>query len=221
MTPQMTSTLLQVADDLWETTPDQPFPGLTTHAYLWTPPSGENVLFYSVGSERDFDQLERLGGVAHQLLSHRDEAGPMLATIGDRFGARLHAPPAEVAEVSEHRSPDVLHEPGLTGPDGIEVIATPGHSPGSTCFVVPGIDGRRYLFTGDTLYRSDDRRWTAGYIPSISEAGPLAASLDVLGALDPAPDLVISSAFAGDSGVHGVPDGVWPSWIYEARRTLP
>ncbi len=34
----------QVLADLWETGTDSPFPGLTTHAYLWT--SG-NRLFYS------------------------------------------------------------------------------------------------------------------------------------------------------------------------------
>jgi hydroxyacylglutathione hydrolase len=27
----------QVRADLWETNTDSPFPGLTTHAYLWTP----------------------------------------------------------------------------------------------------------------------------------------------------------------------------------------
>lgn len=69
----------QIRADLWETRTDSPFPGLTTHAYLWTPDSGENVLFYSTGGDADFDDVHGLGGIVHQYLSHRDEAGPMLA----------------------------------------------------------------------------------------------------------------------------------------------
>ena len=33
-----------VLSDLWETRTYSPFPGLTTHAYLWTP---ARALFYS------------------------------------------------------------------------------------------------------------------------------------------------------------------------------
>ncbi len=81
----------QVLPDLWETATDHPFPpGLTTHAYLWT--SDRNALFYSVASAAEFDDLEKLGGVDDQYLSHQDEAGPVLRRIEDRFGATLHAP---------------------------------------------------------------------------------------------------------------------------------
>ena len=34
----------------------------------------------------------------------------------------------------------------------VEVLPTPGHSPGSTCYVVTGVGGERYLFTGDTIF---------------------------------------------------------------------
>jgi hypothetical protein len=64
--------------DLWETRVDNPYPGLTTHAYLWTGGAGGNVLFYGTQTDADFDQLEALGGVTDHYLSHRDEAGPML-----------------------------------------------------------------------------------------------------------------------------------------------
>ena len=50
----------RVFADLWETSSDNPFPGLTTHAYLWR--SARNVLFYSVASDSEFDELYRLGG---------------------------------------------------------------------------------------------------------------------------------------------------------------
>ena len=63
--------LRRVAEDLWETSIDRPFPGLTTHAYLWTAAPAGNVLFYSVATDAQFDELDDLGGVAHQYLSHR------------------------------------------------------------------------------------------------------------------------------------------------------
>ena len=199
----------QIRDDLWETTTDSPLPGLTTHAYLWTPPVGRNVLFYSVATDGDLDRLAELGGVADQYLSHQDEAGPMLARIAARFGSRLHAPAAEVARVERHHRPDVLLAGRHTDSNGVEVIEAPGHSPGSTAYVVQGHGGRRYLFTGDTLFRNDRGDWSAGYIRGISDAEALARSVRLLGTLRP--DVVISSAFAGDDGAHDVDPDDWPA----------
>lgn len=88
----MTDTLTRVHPDLFQTRTDSPFPGLTTHAYLWTGGPEGNVLFYSTASDAEFDAIAGLGGIAHQYLSHLDEAGPMLGRIARRFGSRLHAP---------------------------------------------------------------------------------------------------------------------------------
>jgi glyoxylase-like metal-dependent hydrolase (beta-lactamase superfamily II) len=208
----------QIRDDLWETTTDSPLPGLTTHAYLWTPPGGRNVLFYSVATDADFDRLEELGGVAHQYLSHQDEAGPMLARIADRFGARLHAPAAEVARISRHHPPDVALAGHHTDGNDVEVIEAPGHSSGSTAYIVQGQGGHRYLFTGDTLFRDDRGDWTAGYLPGISDADALARSVRLLGTLRP--DVVISSAFAGDDGAHAVDPDEWASLTEEAAAGI-
>jgi hydroxyacylglutathione hydrolase len=208
---------VEVAADLWELTPDEPFPGLTTHAYLWRSPRAGNILFYSVASDRDFAQLERLGGVAHQYLSHRDEAGPMLLEVHRRFGARLHAPAAERADIARHREPDELYGDRGVDAQGVEVVPTPGHSPGSTCFAVDGAAGR-YLFTGDTLYRTAEGPWAAGYLPGISDRLALATSLDVLGAVRP--DLVVSSAFAGSAGAHEMDEATWRRCLDEARHGL-
>ena len=89
----------QVLTDLWQTRTDSPFPGLTTHAFLWTT---RNALFYSTASDADFPSLETLGGIADQYLSHRDEAGPMPAKIADQFDSSLHAPVAELLEIGQH-----------------------------------------------------------------------------------------------------------------------
>ena len=204
----------QVLTDLWETGTDSPFPGLTTHAYLWTP---TRSLFYSVAGDTDFEAIAELGGVADHYLSHRDEAGPMLARIADRFGARLHAPAAELDDIGQHARVDVPLSERHIDLNGVEVVPTPGHSPGSVCYQVRGAEGT-YLFTGDTLFVSDTGEWTAGFIPGISDADALVSSLDLLATL--APDVVISSAFQGDSAAHRIePDG-WPQRVHQAIHRL-
>jgi len=213
-----TRLLRQIAGDLWETPPDSPFPGLTTHAYVLRRPGGGNVLFYSVATNQDLDEIDRLGGLTDQYLSHRDEAGPMLSELHRRFGLRLHAHAAEEDDVARHRSPSVLFSERHRDGNGVEVIPTPGHSPGSTCFAVDGTEGR-YLFVGDTIFRGEDGEWTAGFIRGISDAALLSMSLGLLNDLEP-PDLVISSAFAGDAGVHEVDAARWAHALEEARRSL-
>ncbi len=39
------------------------------------------------------------------------------------------------------------------GPRALDVIHTPGHTPGSVCFAIDDPDGGRLLFAGDTLFR--------------------------------------------------------------------
>lgn len=219
MANSTTRSLTRVRNDLWQTSTFSPFPGLTTHAYLWTPPSGENVLFYSPGGSDDFGAIAQLGGVAHQYLSHRDEAGPALKQIGERFDNRLHASGAEERDVRHFAEPDVLFTARHVDTNGIEVIPTPGHSPGSTCFLVTGGDGLTYLFTGDTVFLSQEGVWTAGFIPEVSDPDALAASLHTLAALEP--DLVASSAFAGDKGAHLLGTTSWASCVEQALGTLP
>ncbi|WP_300010672.1 MBL fold metallo-hydrolase [Pseudonocardia sp.] len=210
--------LTRIRDDLWETAPDSPFPGLTTHAYVWTPPSGRNVLFYSTAGDADHDAIEALGGIAHQYLSHRDEAGPALARLKDRFGSRLHSSAAEAGDVRRFAEPDVLFEGRHVDTNGIEVIPTPGHTPGSTCFVVPGVGGSRYLFTGDTAFVGGDGCWAAGHIPPISDVDTLAASLELLSTLDP--DLVVSSAFPSERGAHPLTRGEWAGHARQAITSI-
>jgi hydroxyacylglutathione hydrolase len=204
----------KVLNDLWQTRTDSPFPGLTTHAFLWT---GRNMLFYSIATDADFSELEDHGGITDQYLSHRDEAGPMLAKIADHFDSTLHAPAAELLEIGQHAHVDVPLASRHVDVNGIEVIPTPGHSPGSTCYLVNGDEGA-YLFTGDTLVYGEAGNWWAGYIPGIGDADALAASLRLLRTLSP--DVVISSAFQGDSAVHHIQPGSWTDNVDEALEVL-
>jgi hydroxyacylglutathione hydrolase len=204
----------QVLTDLWQTRTDSPFPGLTTHAFLWTT---RNALFYSTLSDADFAAIEGLGGVADQYLSHRDEAGPMLTKIADHFDSSLHAPVAELVEIGQHAHVDVPLGSRHVDVNGIEVIPTPGHSPGSTCYLVDGAEGT-YLFTGDTMFLAESWKWWAGYLPGIGDADALADSLQLLRTLSP--DVVISSAFKGNSAVTRIQRGRWQDHVDEALASL-
>jgi hydroxyacylglutathione hydrolase len=215
----MADTMTQIRDDLFETRTDSPFPGLTTHAYLWRRPNG-NVLFYSPATDADFDAIDELGGFEAQYLSHLDEAGPNLASIAERFGSRLHAPAEEVDVISRHANVDVPVEGRRHVDDnGVEVIPTPGHSVGSSCYLVTGVDGTKYLFTGDTMFPARDGTWTTFLVPDRSDAAQLIASLELL--RDETPDIVISSAFGGDSAIETVDARRWSDIVGQVLASVP
>jgi hypothetical protein len=68
------------------------------------------------------------------------------------------------------------------------------------------------------MFLGADGTWAAGYIPPVSDAESLAASLrDVLRALTP--DVVISSAYSGEA-VHDLGDTAWSSCVDEALERL-
>ena len=215
----MTTNMTQIREDLWQTRTDSPFPGLTTHAYLWRGPSG-NILFYSPASDADFDAIEALGGVRAQYLSHLDEAGPMLARVADRFGSRLHAPASELDEIGRHAHVDVpLEARRHVDENGVDVIPTPGHSDGSTCYLVTGADGEKYLFTGDTMFPTGDGSWATFLVPGRGGAAALRSSVTLLGTVQP--DIVISSAFGGDTAIETVDNGRWSECVAEALASVP
>lgn len=207
----------QIQSDLWETEMESPFPGLTTHAYLLTRDDG-NVLFYSTGHQHEIDRMAELGGVSYHLLSHQDELGDTINTVHRRFGAQFGGHIREREEFARIRHPDILFDDRETILGNVEVIPTPGHTLGSTCFQVSSPNGKRYLFTGDTLFMARSGEWQAGFIKGVSNREELRSSLVILGALEP--DVVISSAFLGPSGFMEVNRGAWAGYVDKALSTL-
>lgn len=207
----------QIFADLWETDVESPFPGLTTHAYLLTRDSG-NVLFYNTGHDHERDAIGELGGADWQLLSHQDELGASILRLHERFGTQLGGHERERDEFARIRTPDRLFDRREVLLDNIEVIPTPGHTPGSTCFLVASPTGKRYLFTGDTLYRGDDGTWKPGYIDGMSDRDSLATSLELLQTLRP--DVVLGSAFAGQAGYEEIRPQAWPEKVAPALAQL-
>jgi glyoxylase-like metal-dependent hydrolase (beta-lactamase superfamily II) len=214
----MTTAVTQIRSDLFQTRTDSPFPGLTTHAYLWRGPSA-NILFYSPASDADFDAIQTLGGVSAQYLSHLDEAGPMLARVADRFGSRLHAPAAELDAIGRHAHVDVPLDARHVDSNGVDVIPTPGHSDGSTCYLVHGVDGEKYLFTGDTMFPTGNGTWSTFLVPGRGGPTELRSSIELLGTV--LPDIVISSAFGGERAFEAVDPQRWSHCIDQALASVP
>ena len=83
---------------------------------------------------------------------------------------------------------------------------------------MPGSSGERYLFTGDTVFVGADGNWMAGHIPPITDAGQLRSSLELLATLRP--DVVISSAFTGNTAVHSLGGRDWRDGVEQAAARL-
>lgn len=207
----------QIQPDLWETEAERPFPGLITHAYLLTRDDG-NVLFYNTSHAGEIEAMAAHGGVPHQFLSHQDELGPSLKKIRARFDTRLGGHRREAEAFAKFVAPDILFDGREVLLGNVEVIPTPGHTSGSTCFLVESPEGKRYLFTGDTLFLGDDGGWRAGYLEGMSEREPLAESLELLRGL--APDVVISSAAPTGTGFEVMAPEDWPAKVDAALDRL-
>jgi glyoxylase-like metal-dependent hydrolase (beta-lactamase superfamily II) len=91
------------------------------------------------------------GGLAHVLLTHRDDVADA-DRYAQRFGARvwIHEHDAAAAPFAS----DLLRglDPTLVTPS-LLAIPAPGHTRGSSVFLLE----QRFLFTGDSLYRSRRR----------------------------------------------------------------
>ncbi len=198
----------QLAPDLWQTSRRVLGEGVHSHAYLLTRPSG-NLLIYSMGEDQadDLDAIDELGGVAMQVLSHRDETGPALCQIRERFSSRLAYHEADDHAIRGTAAADLFVDAGCSEPllDGIDVMHTPGHTPGSIVLRYESPHGKSYLFTGDTIVPNAGN-WATGVYPEIE--GDAAALVESLTRLRECPaDMVISSAYGGDAGyVETTPD---------------
>lgn len=90
-------------------------------------------------------QLERLGGLAHIFLTHRDDVADA-ARFAAHFGARRIIHRDELASQPDAEVVLEGNEPRELMP-GFLAIPTPGHTKGHCVLLV----GERYLFTGDHL----------------------------------------------------------------------
>lgn len=208
----------QLYDDLWQTAVWHPFSGVNTHAYFLRCAEG-NVLFYNTGHADDIRHMAELGGIKYQYLSHRDEVGESLQTIKARFASALCCGSKEQAAVAEFCEVDVFFAERQRHFAGIEVIPTPGHTVGSLSFLYQSPHGLTYLFTGDTLFQSNDRWATLILSKAGGNASDLITSLKLYRALEP--DVVLSSAStSGSRALVEVEPTAWRAALDDTIRDL-
>jgi glyoxylase-like metal-dependent hydrolase (beta-lactamase superfamily II) len=180
-------------------------PSLDIRAFLLQREHG-NVLVYSVtGLEADAPAIEDLGGISRQYLNHRHEAA---------FPSPWVAAPLFVHERERRSVARTLHVRGTFSRrhvlDGdLEVIPTPGHTPGATAYLWDSGE-HRFLFTGDTIYLSDGE-WVAAVLGS-SERAPYIESLELIRELDF--DVLVPWAATGGEPYYAVTSRA------EARRRI-
>jgi len=137
-----------------------PFSSFKTNAYLLIRPEG-NFLVYGPGKNIStyYDFIGSKGGIKKVLMSHRDEASKNCTTIAERFDAQVYCPKLEEEEISRKCHVDKTFSGDQKMDDTFEIIFTPGHSPGSSCFLWKAPDGKGILFTGDNLIPREKRVW--------------------------------------------------------------
>jgi len=207
----------QIYPDLWQTGAEHPFHGLTTHAYLLIRSAG-NVLFYSSGRSDEHRHIQKLGGITHQYLSHRDEAGPALSDIKKMFGSKLYCHRLEEVVVSRASAVDCTFERREIQLGDVEVIPTPGHTNGSACFLFSSPHGKTYLFTGDTVFLNNGSWDTFVMENAGGTKSDLKQSLVLLRSLQP--DVVISSASVGHVPLKEMSVGEWSAVVDSILRAL-
>jgi glyoxylase-like metal-dependent hydrolase (beta-lactamase superfamily II) len=173
--------LRPVAPGLWAT-PDEPLGGpANTCGFLLQRDDGNAFVYSCSAIEAHFDHLDELGGVAMVLLNHRDEATRHVTTLADHYGAPVHT---HTAEVEPCRKRGVRTVAALDGDtrlgDDLHALHTPGHTPGVLSYAWSNPrDGKRHLFTGDTLtnFTIDRIEAVLGFHPYEGNADDLRRSL--------------------------------------------
>lgn len=115
------------------------------HSYLVARPEGNLMIDSPRFSRRLAAGVDRLGGIAHVLLSHRDDVADA-DRWADRYGAKvwIGEPDADAAPYAT----DLLTDSSITPiSHGVDAIPAPGHTRGHILYHVDGW----CLFTGDTL----------------------------------------------------------------------
>jgi len=214
--------LTRIAPDLWAT-PHHPVEDYAnTRAYLLTRPRG-NVLIYGLGFQRDeadedvLDEIDALGGVELQILSHGDEASHSLEAVRERFGSRVACSAVEVDQIDSYAKGlgiDLAWEPDCADEalDGLEIMATPGHTRGSISMRYQSPHGQTYLFTGDTIVPKDDGGWVVNVA---EQQGGTAADMErsLLALREQSFDLLASSAYVGETSTASPSQEEWQAIV--------
>ncbi len=116
------------------------------HSFLVARPEG-NLMVDSPRFNRVLaESVDALGGIAHVLLSHRDDVADA-DRWADRYGARVWIGEAD-ADAAPYATDVTGDEEVAVISPGVVSIPAPGHTKGHVLYYVDD----RLLFTGDTLH---------------------------------------------------------------------
>ena len=204
----------KLCEDLWQSKLYRPFSFLKTQSYLLCTDMG-NALLYNTGIEKELDEIERLGGISSQYLTHRHESGKNLKKIKERFNSTLFCEITESEYVSKDCDVDIKINELVQFENNVIAIPTPGHTSGGCCYYYESPHGGRYLFTGDLFYVDGSGFSTFVYSTDGGSQTELIKSLLILKEYEPS--LVLSSAFGGKSSSLEVSKEFW---VKEIERNI-
>ncbi len=168
------------------------------HSFLVTRPEGNLMVDSPRFNPALVESVDSLGGVAHVLLSHRDDVADA-ERWASRYGARVW-----IGEADADAAPfatDVTGEDGVTVVSpGVLSIPAPGHTRGHVLYHIDD----RLLFTGDTLHWNH-RREELDVFPkqTFFSWAVLADTMDLLAML------MVEWVFAGHGMWHQVGNEEW------------
>ncbi len=131
-------------------TPPAPLPFLANaqvRSFILERPEGNAIVYNAPGLREAADEIRALGATTHLLINHGHEV---------MYGAPRLDVPVFVHERDRAETAGGLPVAGtFTGrrmiDDDLEVIPTPGHTPGTTSYLWDN-GTHRFLFTGDSLW---------------------------------------------------------------------
>ncbi|WP_196888402.1 MBL fold metallo-hydrolase [Aureivirga sp. CE67] len=143
----------QIFPDIWQGGNGRQFGTLSIKAYFLRTPEG-NILFYNTKLEDDFKEIEKLGGIDFQFLSHCHEVDESLSENKKRFSLKLAGHPNLKRYLSGITELDISFDSkeNISTIGNVLVIPTPGHTDSSLCYYYQSSSGKNHLFLADTLY---------------------------------------------------------------------
>ena len=135
------------------------FGSFKVSAYLLLRPEGNLLIYSSKKIESHYSFIEEKGGLKASFITHEHEASKYCNIVADHFNIPLYSPELESAEIANVCRVDKTFKGDFHYDDTFEIISTPGHTVGSSCFRWTAPDGKRILFTGDNLYPTGHDKW--------------------------------------------------------------
>jgi glyoxylase-like metal-dependent hydrolase (beta-lactamase superfamily II) len=159
----------QVFETVWSLGHQTP-KSFDAHSYFVRAPAGNLLVDVPSVDDEVVNFLDQRGGLKWIFLTHRDDVGDC-ARFVQRFGATalIHSADRSAADF-----PVTTFEDDFKLAEGLQVICTPGHTPGSACLLYAAHGG--VLFSGDHLMLSKGNvkpvqfAWTADWDAQLDSA---------------------------------------------------